>query len=284
MAPPRADGFYRYDLVKLYIEGASLVELRNLTGAGILTIKKHLIRSGVFIRGIKGASRIRWERDVWKPITDVVARYLSGESSNDIAATENIGRATIIKFLKREGVTIRDTGDNLKVWYSRQPPDKIIERCNHGKYAISVIKGAITSQRTLNRVGRGEIELFQFLDGYNMPLIQQLAVGPYNIDIAVGDHVAVEVERSNTHPFRLRRYAERVKYFIDRDWFVISVWAPSRRPEITIECAIDIVSYFEFFKAGGSIDPKYRVIWGSGEDVSLSSYNGYKWPLIPPAI
>ena len=200
----------------------------------------------------------------------VIADYTNGISSEELGRKFNVVPGAVRRYLRENGVTIRTISEAGLVLNSFLSQKERIRKYNHGKYPIANAKRALTHQRTRSRIGKGENELFNILINRGIKSVQQKAIGPYNIDIAVFP-VAVEIERSPAHPFDLKYARKRIKHLTDAGWFVISIWIPRYDSIITETCVEKLISYLQIAQSKGALRCKHRVIRGSGKDATFLS-------------
>ena len=121
MAPKIADGFHRYDLIKLYKKGSSLAALQRLTGADSATIRKFLLRYGVSLRtqakAAAGANTRRWSKTGWKalPAKRIIHRYTAGESLDSLSGFWNVHPHTIATLLKHHDISVRGIAEQQAI-------------------------------------------------------------------------------------------------------------------------------------------------------------------------
>src|SRR5271166_2800283 len=110
----------RGNLIQCYLEGESLTSIKAKFGLSVIEIKQILIDSGTKLRSFREQqiiSGVRLRR--WRPKADIVGRYMAGESTGDIARSEGCGVKTVVDFLKRSGVRIRNGSEQHRAWYAR---------------------------------------------------------------------------------------------------------------------------------------------------------------------
>src|SRR5262249_5277692 len=84
------------ELVALYQAGARLAALGRQFGMHEQTVRAHLQRRGVELRGKQALTKVK--------IKSVVQRYQAGESSLDLSRAFGVADSTIRNVLRREGV------------------------------------------------------------------------------------------------------------------------------------------------------------------------------------
>lgn len=163
-------------------------------------------------------------------------RYLAGESGVAIAADVGIHFTLLYRMWKRLGLPRRSVREAAQRNADRDPAaaSRWIER------ATEVRRGghdtlATKERRALTRERRGlgisgqERELAERLRAEGHAVRQQMAVGPYNVDLVIeATRLVIEVDGGG-HSKRSREMAgERRAYIEARGWTVLHVWAKTR--------------------------------------------------------
>ena len=183
----------------------------------------------------------------WVP-TDgpaLIARYEAGESVKALAQEEGVSRMPLRRYLERSGVTLRGIGEANEAQALRMTPEarklraEAAQRARRGQRdtPLTLERRALALQTNGARIGRSEAELETALKQRGFDTIPQLAVGRYNIDIAVGS-VAVEVHSNGSLPHRLRRHRERVQELAGVGWHLVYVMG---YPEMNLNAVTDEV-------------------------------------------
>lgn len=112
------------ELIRFYAEGNSLAECGVHFGQNHGTIKDFLIANGVKLRSVKEALVLIKAKDPSKfrvkpklmPFRDeVIARYLAGETPDQIGKSYGISYVRVSAFLKKQGVPTRDGREAQKL-------------------------------------------------------------------------------------------------------------------------------------------------------------------------
>lgn len=211
----------------------------------------------------------------WMPTNgqEIISRYREGESSNALAKECGVARMTLHKYLQRHDVAIRGIGEANVAQATRVSPEARKRRALAAQEARRGQKDSISTleqrarshQATGARVGRSERELDVELRRRGFVTVPQLAVGRFNIDIAV-DSVAVEVHSSGRLPHHYPRHRERIQELAGMGWHSIYVMAyPSMDISAVaaqveahlrdIERDPDSVSQYVLIRRGGGLYP-----------------------------
>jgi very-short-patch-repair endonuclease len=128
-------------------------------------------------------------------------------------------------------------------------------------------KMALTRQQRVTHQGAWEDDILRsFVDG-----TPQWAVGPYNIDIAIGT-VAVEILDSAGRGSRQAYQVQRSKYLGDRGWHVYVI-RPTKRG-ITPRVLDDLRSFVDQACRNPAMPCQYRVVGGRGYLISAGRLDG----------
>src|ERR1019366_8486103 len=206
----------------------------------------------------------------WTPeqLDDLVRCYRNGESALDISKRTGIGRGPIRKRLVLSGVPVRGLSESQRLRALETDPET---RKRNVLAANIARRGQVVSQETLiqlakirqahlSHVSHYETALADLLKSRHMPTTQQLAIGPYNCDLAAAP-VAVEVFGGNwdggsRNP---KRALKRLRYILDAGWHVLMIRTDRKRP-ITPSIADYVVSYVKETSRDKSRIREYRVI------------------------
>ena len=199
-------------------------------------------------------------------VSDIVARYLAGESITAIAASYSINRRGVAKRLVKAGVALR-TADEA---YALVDREKVATRA------------AVTKGKNRSMAGRFEDVLYDMLvDRGESPKLQ-FPVGTKNLDVAVKP-VSVEVVLGTHNPLEDPYCSERIKYLADRGWQSLYVFI-SRRTELLLPAAADkVVSLLNLRRRHPAIYRKHWVVRGCGELAAVASFDLKHVTHIPPS-
>lgn len=195
-------------------------------------------------------------------------RYLAGESLDSIADDIGVNRQTLTRALERYGIEIRTAQWG---WNQRRRGQKA--------GATELHRKAQWKQRTLIKEGAGERLLGSWLVEMGFPYTPQLAVGPYNLDLAVGN-IAVEVHMASRQPSSSPGTRKRIEYLLNHDWSVIYIWI-SHSHFLTEAAAYEVVALDYRLSRLPSGGREYRVVRGDGEFFSTIQYEPHQVAVVP---
>jgi len=212
-------------------------------------------------------SRIAFPLDV----EHLVREYLAGRSVLDLAREFGVSRNVIDRRLDRAGIERRGRSAANIVRMSKLTPE---ERSANAAAAHAAIRGTARSFETKVRVALAkqasgvidsewEAMVAADLRSCGIDPIPQLAIGPYNCDIAAHP-VAVEVFGGHWHfsGRHLARAEERIRYLGDAGWHVLMLVINERVPayRYTVATGDHLVAYIKQARANPAAPRKYRVI------------------------
>ena len=204
-------------------------------------------------------------------LDDMIRRYLDGESARSIANEFGISDSTLRDRLKKRGVKLRSRND-----YPAHVEAAHAARRGQVESADLLEKRAIGRQQRVAGVSFLEVEVGRLLTARGVDYTPQLAVGPYNIDLAIErGSVAVEVIGGGYRSRTRARLPQRRKYLLDRGWHLIEV---RRKRGTTDFVGADdhIVAFLDFSRSNPSAPREYRVIRSDGQLVSACRGDAYK--------
>ena len=211
-------------------------------------------------------------------IDNLIRRYIAGESEKQLALIVGISRGCFRNQLLKHGVKPRGRSESMSERMRQSTPE---ERQRISAAAHDAVRGrkrsiedlharALSRQRTLSQASDAEFELAGMLKVYGVNFIQQLAVGPYNIDIAINETpIAVEVmghgNKRMTKSVRGIGHAERIEYLFNAGWNVVIVAIDSLKNRLTPRAADYIFAFMQELSINPTAPRQYRVIRGNGE-------------------
>lgn len=211
-------------------------------------------------------------------------RYLAGESENKLAREIGVGRFCFRRHLVENGIAPRGQSESEAVKWSRMTPE---QRKRQVKAAHDAVRGvpltvdvkmrqAIGKERAKPNVSYAENLLAWYIDKQGFSVVQQKAIGIYNVDIAINElSIAVEIYGGGWHAYgrHIARYFKRTKYLLDSGWHVVIIWVDGRRYPLRREGADNVVSFLQEVCANPSISRQYWVILGDGSDAPIAENN-----------
>jgi very-short-patch-repair endonuclease len=202
---------------------------------------------------------------------DLVQRYLAGESEKALAESLSVSRPTIRRHLIEAGVEPRGRSDAM---YLRMGKTKPEERKRLASAAHAARRGYKCSPEELaerakaieinarGNISPAEEALANALRNQGVEVVQQKAIGPYNVDVAA-DSVAVEILGGQWH--RARRHGKRLRHILDAGWDVIYIWVDGVRFPLGPGAAEYVIAHLQFRNGNPAAPRCYRVIRGTGE-------------------
>ena len=266
MSRKMPDAFYRQDWFTIYQRSKfSMGKLAGEYGVPTGWFKRSLRNHGV------KADRSRNSRWIWCPKHDLVSLYLSGRSLCELAKLEEISYARVKRWLIKHSIRFRDVKERASAWNKIHSKKERSQRYGRkGGYGFTKEmhkRAAKTFEKSLKRrTSPKELELNKFLKNLGVSSTPQKACGTYNIDLALHP-IAVEVTAGTRYPLRRSHERKRMEYLFDQNWCVIFVWVP-RDTKISLMCAEKIITLYNLAKGSRSMNRKYWVIGGSGEDLT----------------
>ncbi len=111
--------------------------------------------------------------------------------------------------------------------------------------------------------------------------VAQLAIGPYNCDLAL-DPVAVEVWGGGHHGTRDHRARDpiRIRYLLNRGWHVYIIHITGKH-QLVPRAADDIVAFVKKARANPTSIREYRMVWGTGEFLAGGRADDDEITLVP---
>jgi hypothetical protein len=156
----------------------------------------------------------------------VLARYRAGESEKALAEAFGVGRLVVARLLRIAGVARRGRSASLRLRLSRMDTAARAALTAGAHTETARANGARTAARSLRKRGRWETELEIMLGHLGLRVQPQRAVGPYNLDLAIGA-LDIEVHAANSNPRRIPKIQRRVAALNAMGWRCCYVWIGS---------------------------------------------------------
>lgn len=205
-------------------------------------------------------------------VNDLIRLNKEGKTTKEIAVIYDVHVNTVRRWFRRYEITARrDLGGShqLTPERRRQVIEAAVATNTGGRRSDAAkVAKARTCELRQTHISPLEVELVAMLRARGIDLVQQKAIGPYNVDIATGS-VAVEVFGGGWH--NTHRDGVRLRYFLNRGWSVIVVWVDTKQYPLTADAAEYVVAHCELAKSNPAAARGYRVIRGSGELLSAGS-------------
>lgn len=207
---------------------------------------------------------------------DLVKRYEAGESIKKLADSLGISREPLRKALVKAGVNVRGRSDAEKMKWSQIKADaggvtRQIEaawKARRGGVDTDATKKARAATRYAKRlhISPRETMLAAEMSARGLCFEQQFPVECYNIDIAMtADLIAVELESFGPRPRLPGKYAKRLKYLLNRGWFVLIVVGHCHRKPDYRRIADDIISITQAVRGNEAMRGHYAMIRSDGK-------------------
>ena len=261
-------------LAKDYASGISESALAKLHGVNRNAIRRRLLKLGVVRRDASTANRAQWatRRHNLVGVTDA---YVTGTSEKALAEQHGVSRQVIRRHLVEAGITIRTKSAAEQVkWSKMTTAQRTLQVVAAHDATRGVARGprpaphahalAKAKEIGLSHVHPTETEIYTAMLGVSP--IQQLAIGPYNADVAA-QPVAVEVCGSTwkvAADYRAR-LLKRTRHILDAGWHVVFVTFTRATPFMPSVIGNELIAYVQLARDAPSMTREYRVIRGNGE-------------------
>lgn len=209
-------------------------------------------------------------------VDQLVREYEGGASVTLLSQRHGASDAAVRRALRRGGVTLRTRAEAQVLRAAQEDTEAKVAR-----YAASgrALRGRPLAQEVLvgraqrkevsqSLVGRHEAELAAAFAEAGLQVRPQLAVGPYNLDVAVGDHLDIEIHTSRHSPHLIDRGAiqQRVDYLAEQGWRVVYLWCPDG---FTVEDTQQAVSLAKILSAAPPDIRQHLVVRCHGQHATL---------------
>ena len=208
----------------------------------------------------------------------IVSRYEGGESLKRISIDTEISRPIITAIIRNAGVRIRRGPEAQKIAFARMSPEERMAMTASAHDAVRgkrrsedfLLKQAQSRQAGGKSASPAEEKIISILESRGIQCSPQLAVGKYNIDIAIGP-VAVELFGGGWHAYgrHAARSRNRFRYILDAGYFSLIVWH-AMKGIIDDPCFIadEIIATIDEVSRDPSLVGKYRMIRSDGNLVT----------------
>ncbi|MBU8838088.1 helix-turn-helix domain-containing protein [Mycolicibacterium goodii] len=177
--------------------------------------------------------------------------YRSGMSTKAIGKQVGCAPQTVARILREEkGVRPRSRAEAQVLRAATEPADVKLARYDRSSAALSgrrmspsaLRQRAITKQRCASQIGKHELDLTARIRAAGIEVTPQLAVGPYNLDLACGGVLDIEIHTAmhGPHLVRRARVEERVNYLSNAGWFLLYVWAPDGMTPVDLDQVVSL--------------------------------------------
>lgn len=223
-------------------------------------------------------------------VDNLIELYNSGESVKQLAHLFGIARSVVCLRLRSHGIMPRGRSESMYLRMARTAPE---ERARLSDAAHAAVRGhrrteeelckrAVTRQQSGKFATPIEIRLAEMLEDRGLRTVKQMAVGSYNIDVAITEPpIAVEIFGGNWHAGgrHAERYRKRCDYLLDHGWVPVIIWVVRDYP--LQEGAADyLVALVEAVRFDKTAFQQEQVIRGDGQFTTLGCNNLKYRPII----
>ncbi len=222
----------------------------------------------------------------------IVKEYGAGRSVLDLATELNVSRNVIDTRLMMAGVTKRTASEQMFIRASKMTPE---QRSANAKAAhdavrgtpksfVAKVKNAIAKQASMSGMSDIEEMICSDLKERGIYPIPQLAIGPYNCDLACHP-VAVEIFGGHWHfsGRHLARTEERIRYLGNAGWHVLMIVVNKRVPAYRFDIGTrnHIVAHINKARSNPSAPREYRVIDCRGKTLAAGRCDDSHISVVP---
>lgn len=213
-------------------------------------------------------------------VDDLIQRHLSGESVNKLAQSLGVARITINRWFAHKGFKGRNASEAEALKWAHMTPE---QRQKQVSAAHAAVRGKVKSPEFLNKcaktkektrqyVGKGERELKRALEDRGLSVDAQRAFYRYNIDLAIGDTVAVEVLLCTGGPLSRKTDRRKIVELLKNNWLVIYIWANPTTDISRIDFKY-LASLVELFSRDPALRGKYFMLGANGKMHTPGGYD-----------
>lgn len=164
-------------------------------------------------------------------VDNLIDRHLAGESINKIAQSVGVARITLNRWFAQRGVICRNPSEAERLKWAAMTPTQRKQQTDAAHTAVrgkkktdaAMYNHAKGREKSSYWVGRGEREMQQAFIKLGMEPAPQRAFDRYNIDIVIGDSIAVEILGCTGNPLNRRTDRHKVKKLVEAGWFVVYI-------------------------------------------------------------
>lgn len=284
------------DIIRRYRAGESPRVLAESIGASSAFVQKFLKDSGVR-RSVKEARNMKRPDPAW--LAEGVRLHLDGVPQADIAQRFGISQSTVSQGLISRGHrTDRGRAERGK-WQRMSEAERAAQvaaahAASTGRIlpATELARRAATKEVRQSHATAEERLIAAAISARGPACVLQKAVGPYNLDMAIGTTVAVELFGGGWHAYGRHgaRLKQRLMDVADAGFNQLIIWTRSRHPMpgkralVVSAVADDAVAYADQARGNPSLRRQYRVIWGDGEFISAGCVDDNNLTLVPSRV
>jgi hypothetical protein len=217
-----------------------------------------------------------------------------GLTCTDIGVRYGAAAASASKWIRAAGLT-RTGSEAMRLRMARSTPE---QRLAITEAAHAAVRGRkqTAADMALKAIGRQRTQShISPLDRHFRDLLAQrgsdieeaalgVAVGPYNVDVAIGLSVAVELWGGAWHRTgrAAARHQQRTRHLLDAGWHVVIVECVSEQFPLTPAAAEYAVAFAERVRSNPPMRRQYRVIRGTGQEVIRGCAECDDFPFVAP--
>lgn len=213
----------------------------------------------------------------------------NGVAEHVLAHRHGVSRNVIQRWLREAGIPRRGASDAGRVRAAKMTAE---ERAAQAAAAQAAVRGRKATwyercrsarSRELNPpLASTHEQAFEAeLRALRVPYRREVAIGPYNVDFAVGP-VAVEILGGEWHLDKTERHGERTPYILSEHWSLAFVWAVPNYP-LAAAAAYKVVTLANTASWNPAAIGEYWVIRGDGQLIASGRCEDGQFPGIPPA-
>lgn len=267
--PSKSSPFDAHDFIDKYIfQRLSVLETARQLNVGRKLLNNWMKRNGFVPRNDKTLTIPNYMH------ASIVDIYQSGVGVGGIAKFFGYSEPQVRKLLSGAGIPLRGRSEQQRARTRASTPEAIAKSVQKAHAArrgqADPLEAKIKRAKHWQSVGKNRASKYELLladalikNGHR--ITYQLAVGPYNCDLATPS-VAVEVFGGNWHwtGRHLARTEERFRYIMNRGYSIIAINIGRRFP-FSSAVADYVSDLINELSSDPSRTRKYRVVWGAGE-------------------
>ena len=227
-------------------------------------------------------------RKIFIPDLDnLLMRYQSGESENQLAKEAGINRQTFRKRILDAGIAPRTQSEaETTKWQNmtagqRERQVKAAHKASRGRkvtIAELCLRAKMREGNINYNVAPDEIVFADWLRNIKINTICNFAVGPYNCDLGAGS-VIVEIWGGSWHP--KPEDTKRTKYILDAGYSILFIDLDRRRFPISRIVTEYVIALLQEASRNPTARCQYWMVRGNGELI-FKRFNDDDISLIPP--
>lgn len=260
------------NIINRYSSMETIASIARDFGVPDSSIRRLLKRNGVGLRG----KRITVDTD------RIVELYNSGVSVLQLAKDFDVASTVINRRLAEAGVVTRGQTEANRLMMKSRTSE---ENARNVIAAHNAVRGKRRSTEELIKRAKTKESMTVFTSDFERAIAKELtdrgidftpqkAVYKYNIDIAIGDDIALEVFGGGWHGVgrHAARFTERSKYLFDAGYTVVICWTSFG--EFTPTAIADyLIQLRDELRSNPSSARKHYVILGDGQLTTVGANN-----------